>query len=75
LVNTFKIGESIWGVHPGYSPENSTLHPDSSKAERKALAKSHLELSTEDRVRQEMVMVPSFTITLAILLDVSKSLD
>ena len=40
-------------------------------AERKAFAKSNLEVSTEERVKHCTEIVPSFTITFAILLEVS----
>ena len=70
-VKTSNIGEVTFGVQPGYEPERLTSQPINSNAERNALAKSVLEVSTDERVNHPIEISPSFTITLAILFEVS----
>ena len=68
---TFKIDAFKLGNQPGYSPENSTEKPANSKEDCMAFAKSHLLVSDEERVKQSTLISSSFTVILAILLEVS----
>ena len=52
-------------------PEKSTSKPANSKQALKEFDKSHLFVSDEERVKQPILIAPSFTIIRAILFDVS----